>query len=66
MTRNPDNRLGNAVADLLQTAAETTTIPVLVLLVVLAFVAVQNRIDRRDPKLVNAPARDEPEYREFE
>jgi hypothetical protein len=65
MVRNPDNRLSNVVADLLQTAAETTTIPVLVLLVVLAFVAVQNQIDRRDPKLAHAPARDEPEYREF-
>ena len=64
--RNPDNRLSNAVAELLQTAAETTTIPVLVLLLVLTFVAVQNRIDRRDPKLVNAPVRDEPEYRMFE
>ena len=65
MVRNPDNRLSNVVADLLQTAAETTTIPMLVLMVVLVFVAVQNRIDRRDPKLANAPARDEPEYREF-
>ncbi len=66
LLRNPDNRLSNAVAELLQSAAETTTIPVLVLLVVLTFVAVQNRIDRRDPKLLHVPVRDEPEYRTFE
>ena len=52
--------------DLLEAAAETTTIPVLVVMVVLAFVAVQNRIDRRDPKLADAPVRHEPEYLEFE
>jgi hypothetical protein len=29
-------------------------------------VAVQNRIDRRDPKLADAPLRNEPEYLEFD
>jgi hypothetical protein len=54
------------VSELLQAAAKSTTIPVLVILIVLAFVAVQNRIDRRDPKLADAPLRHEPEYLEFD
>ena len=33
---------------------------------ILGFVAVQTRIDRRDPKLAQAPLRHEPEYLEFE
>jgi hypothetical protein len=54
------------VRELLEAAAHSTTIPMLVVLVVLAFVAVQNRIDRLDPKLADAPLRHEPEYLEFE
>ena len=54
--RPQDGPFAGPVRELLQTAAETTTIPVLVILVVIAFVAVQNRIDRRDPKLAAAPA----------
>jgi hypothetical protein len=61
-----DGLFGGPVQDLLEAAAHTTTIPVLVLLVVLTFVAVQNRIDRLDPKLADAPIRHEPEYVEFE
>lgn len=61
-----DGFFARPVRELLQAAAETTTIPVLVVLIVLAFVAVQNRIDRRDPKLAAAPLRHEPEYMEFE
>lgn len=53
------------VAQLLQAVGEKTTIPVLVVLIVIGFVAVQNRIDRRDPKLAEAPLRHEPEYLEF-
>jgi hypothetical protein len=54
------------VAALLQVAAERTTVPLLLVLLVVAFVAVQNRIDRRDPKLISAPVRHEPEYLEFQ
>lgn len=57
---------GGAVAQLLQAVGEKTTIPVLLVLIVIGFVAVQNRIDRRDPKLAQAPLRHEPEYMEFE
>jgi hypothetical protein len=49
----------------IQTAAERGTIPVALILIVVAFLAVQDRIDRRDPKLALAPLRDEPEYLEF-
>jgi hypothetical protein len=59
------DRLTNPVAGLVQAAAEHTTLPVLVVLAVVMFLAVQNRIDRRDPKLANAPVRHEPEYMEF-
>jgi hypothetical protein len=58
--------LAGPVRQLLEAAAHSTTIPVLVVLVVIAFVAVQNRIDRLDPKLADAPVRHEPEYLEFE
>jgi hypothetical protein len=58
--------LAGPVGELLQAAAHSTTIPMLVVLVVVAFVAVQNRIDRLDPKLADAPIRHEPEYLEFE
>jgi len=54
-----------AVTQLLQAVGEKTTIPVLLVLIVIGFVAVQNRIDRRDPKLAQAPLRHEPEYMEF-
>ena len=64
--RPEDGPFAGPVRELLQAAAETTTIPVLVILVVIAFVAVQNRIDRRDPKLAAAPLRNEPEYVEFD
>ncbi len=64
--RPQDGPFAGPVRELLQTAAETTTIPVLVILVVIAFAAVQNRIDRRDPKLAAAPVRTEPEYMEFD
>ncbi len=64
--RQPEGFFGNPVRELLQAAAERTTIPVLVVVVVLTFLAAQNRIDRRDPKLANAPLRQEPEYMEFE
>jgi large repetitive protein len=64
--RPEEGPFAGPVRELLQAAAETTTIPVLVILVVIAFVAVQNRIDRRDPKLVAAPLRNEPEYMEFD
>jgi hypothetical protein len=53
------------VANLVQAAAGRTTIPGLVILTVVVFLAVQDRIDRRDPKLANAPVRQEPEYLEF-
>ena len=33
--------------------------------VVIAFLAIQDRVDRRDPKLAQAPLRAEPEYLEF-
>jgi hypothetical protein len=59
------DRLTNPVAGLVQAAAEHTTLPVLVVLAVVMFLAVQNRIDRRDPKLANAPGRHVPEYMEF-
>lgn len=64
--RPPDGPFAGPVRDLLKAAAESTTIPVLVILIVLGFVAVQNRIDRQDPKLAAAPLRHEPEYLEFE
>jgi hypothetical protein len=56
--------LPNAVR-VIQTAAERGTIPVALILLVAIFLAVQDRIDRRDPKLALAPLRDEPEYLEF-
>ncbi len=49
----------------IQTAAEHGSIPVALILVVVVFLAVQDRIDRRDPKLSLAPLRDAPEYLEF-
>jgi hypothetical protein len=64
--RPEEGPFGGPVGELLQAAAETTTIPVLVILIVVAFVAVQNRIDRRDPKLAATPLRNEPEYMEFD
>jgi hypothetical protein len=64
--RPDEGPFAGPVGELLQAAAETTTIPVLVILIVVAFVAVQNRIDRRDPKLAAAPLRHEPEYLEFD
>jgi hypothetical protein len=64
--RPEDGPFAGPVRELLQAAAKTTTIPVLVILLVIAFVAVQNRIDRRDPKLAAAPLRNEPEYVEFD
>jgi hypothetical protein len=42
-----------------------TTIPLVLIVLIMGFVAVQDRIDRRDPKLANAPLRHEPEYMEF-
>ena len=54
-----------AVAAILQAAVQRTTVPLLLVLLVLGFVAVQNQIDRRDPKLASAPVRAEPEYMEF-
>lgn len=60
-----DDRGRPPVAELLQVAAERTTVPLLLVLLIVGFVAIQNRIDRRDPKLVTAPARHEPEYLEF-
>jgi hypothetical protein len=59
------DRLTNPEARRRQRAAGHTTLPVLVVLAVVMFLAVQNRIDRRDPKLANAPVRHEPEYMEF-
>lgn len=63
--RPEEGPFSGPVGQLLQAAAKSTTIPVLVVLIVLSFVAVQNRIDRRDPKLADAPLRNEPEYLEF-
>jgi hypothetical protein len=39
---------------------EKAVFPVLLLLVMAAFLGIQNRIDRADPKLAAAPIRSEP------
>ena len=54
-----------AVAAILQAAVQRTTVPLILVLLVIGFIAVQNQIDRRDPKLASAPLREEPEYMEF-
>jgi hypothetical protein len=54
----------NRVPELLGRAAvrslDRPQVPVILLVLVIVFLLVQNRIDRRDPKLANAPVGAEP------
>lgn len=50
-----------AISSTLAQVARKPTIPLLLLAVVIGFLLLQNRIDRRDPKLVSAPFGAEPE-----
>ncbi len=52
---------GRVVRDTARAAARRPGLPLAFLLVVVAFLLVQNRIDRRDPKLAAAPVDAEPE-----
>ncbi|MCW2778504.1 MAG: putative internalin [Frankiales bacterium] len=53
--------LGRVLGDTFTRAAKQPTVPLAVLAVVVAFLLVQGRIDRRDPKLASAPVEAEPE-----
>ncbi len=53
--------IGRVFGETFRNAAREPTLPLTVLLVVVAFLLVQNRIDRRDPKLAAALAEAEPE-----
>jgi hypothetical protein len=61
----PTDALLPTAVRVIQSAAERGSIPVALILIAAVFLAIQNRIDRRDPKLALAPVRDEPEYLEF-
>lgn len=50
-----------AIGKTLAQVAQKPTIPLLLLAVVVGFLLLQNRIDRRDPKLASAPVGAEPE-----
>jgi len=52
-------RIGSAAAE----AAKQVAFPLALALVVVAFLMVQNRLDRRDPKLASAPIA--PDVRKF-
>jgi hypothetical protein len=51
----------DAIGQTLRQVAQKPTIPLLLLVVVVGFLLLQNRIDRRDPKLASAPVGAEPE-----
>ncbi len=53
--------IGRVFEETLKKATRQPTLPLAVLAVVAAFLLVQNRIDRRDPKLAAAPVEAEPE-----
>ncbi|MCU1691283.1 MAG: putative internalin, partial [Frankiales bacterium] len=53
--------IGRVFGDTFKKAARQPTLPLAVVFVVVAFLLVQNRIDRRDPKLASAPVEAEPE-----
>lgn len=54
-------RVPNAIAATVVAAVGKPTLPLLLLVVVVGFLLLQNRIDRRDPKLASAPVGAEPE-----
>ena len=55
---NPEPKaIGSSIADSLK----KPTIPLVLVVIVVGFLLLQNRIDRRDPKLASAPAGAEPE-----
>lgn len=58
-SRIPGPALTATVTKLLADAVETAAFPLLLLLIVLLFLTIQDRIDRRDPKLALAPIRSE-------
>jgi len=67
--RYPDNAVDSFLHDLADQAAETArrvAFPVALLGIVLAFLAVHGRVDRRDPKLSLAPVDPEEEVLYFE
>lgn len=53
------DKVATAVADAAGPVAERSAFPLVLLLVMVLFLAVQNAIDRRDPKLALAPLRSE-------
>jgi hypothetical protein len=57
ITKEVPQAIGNTLAQV----ARKPTIPLVVLGVVIGFLLLQNRIDRRDPKLASAPVGAEPE-----
>ncbi len=57
ITKEATKAIGNTLAQV----AQKPTIPLLLLGVVVGFLLLQNRIDRRDPKLASAPVGAEPE-----
>jgi hypothetical protein len=58
-SRIPGPNLVATVTAVLAGAVETAAFPLLLLLVVILFLIIQDRIDRRDPKLALAPIRSE-------
>ncbi len=54
----PDD--GPTALEILAEVAGKTAFPIILVLIVVLFLAVQDRIDRNDPKLALAPVRSEP------
>jgi hypothetical protein len=53
------DKVATAVAEVAGPVAERSAFPLLLLIVMIGFLAIQNAIDRRDPKLALAPVRSE-------
>ncbi|HSH62448.1 MAG TPA: Ig-like domain-containing protein, partial [Acidimicrobiales bacterium] len=54
----PDS--GTTALEILAEVAGKTAFPIILVLIVVMFLAIQDRIDRNDPKLAHAPVRSEP------
>jgi hypothetical protein len=58
---SPETRVPDAIKNVIGTTITKPQLPLALFVIVVLFLLVQNRIDRRDPKLAAAPVAAEPE-----